>query len=149
MKIKIDINDDYEETEITIHARKWTKELEELIQKLEKPAPKRIVGYAEDKSILLSPHEIDYVFAQNRKVFVCCGKKVYEIKMKLYEAEELLENYPFIRLSKSAIGNLDRMSHFELSFNGNLCVYFESGSKEYVSRKYVQNLKKQIILGAD
>lgn len=37
--------------------------------------------------------------------------------MKLYEAEELLENYPFIRLSQSAIGNLDRMSHFELSFN--------------------------------
>lgn len=40
LKIKIDINDDYEETEITIHARKWTKELEEFIQKLEKPAPK-------------------------------------------------------------------------------------------------------------
>lgn len=74
--IKIDIHDDYEETEITIHARKWTEELEELIQKLEKPAPKRIVGYAEDKSILLSPHEIDYVFVQNRKVFACCGKKV-------------------------------------------------------------------------
>lgn len=149
MKLKIDINEAYEETQITIQTKKWTKELEELVQKLEQPVPKRIIGYENDQSILLSPRNIDYIFAENRKVFACCGKKTFEIKMKLYEAETLLASYDFIRLSKSAIGNVNQMSHFELSFNGSLCVYFHSGTKEYVSRKYVNDLKNKLILGAD
>jgi len=69
--------------------------------------------------------------------------------MKLYEAESLLASHGFCRLSKSAIGNLNQIKRFELAFNGNLCVYFQSGSKEYVSRKYVQELKKKLIIGAD
>nr|WP_238988511.1 LytTR family transcriptional regulator DNA-binding domain-containing protein [Peribacillus frigoritolerans] len=40
------------------------------------------------------------------------------------------------------IANLDELSRFEASFNGTLCVYFRSGEKEYVSRHYVQGIRK-------
>ena len=50
----------------------------------------------------------------------------------------------FIRLSKSVIANLHELSHFEASFNGTLCVYFKSGTKEYVSRTYVNTIKESL-----
>lgn len=149
MKINIDIHQKYDETSVTIHAKEWTKELEELVKKLDHQETKRIIGVEEDKSILLSPSEIDYIFAENRKVYASINQQSIELTMKLYEAEELLASHGFCRLSKSAIGNLNRITHFELAFNGNLCVYFRSGSKEYVTRKYVHDLKRKLILGVD
>lgn len=35
MKLNIEISDKYDETSISIHAKEWTKELEELVKKLE------------------------------------------------------------------------------------------------------------------
>ncbi|MEK3937619.1 LytTR family DNA-binding domain-containing protein [Sporosarcina sp. FSL W7-1349] len=149
MKVNIDLNPKYDETSVTIHAKEWTRELEELVKKLDYQAPKRIIGVEGDKSILLSPSDIEYIFAENRKVFASTNKQSIELTMKLYEAEELLESHGFCRLSKSALGNLDKIAYFELAFNGNLCVYFHSGSKEYVSRKYVHEVKRKLILGVE
>lgn len=149
MKINIDLNPKYNETSVTIHAKEWTEELEELVRKMDHQAPKRVIGVEGEKSILLSPSDIDYLFAENRKVYASINKQSVELTMKLYEAEELLASHGFCRLSKSALGNLNRITHFELAFNGNFCVYFYSGSKEYVSRKYVQALKRKLILGVD
>lgn len=67
--------------------------------------------------------------------------------MKLYEIEENLASYNFMRFSKSVIGNLNQIERFELSFNGNLCVYFESGNKEYITRKYVLPIKNRLNMG--
>ncbi|GAE36239.1 LytTR family DNA-binding domain-containing protein [Halalkalibacter akibai] len=149
MRVNIDINEKYDETLVTIHAKEWTKELEDLVRKLELKTPKKVVGTEGDHSILLSPADIDFVFAVKRKVYASINQQSIEINMKLYEAESLLASHGFCRLSKSAIGNLNQIKRFELAFNGNLCVYFQSGSKEYVSRKYVQELKKKLIIGAD
>ncbi|PWU66953.1 LytTR family DNA-binding domain-containing protein [Gracilibacillus dipsosauri] len=149
MKIRIDIDAKHEESSITIHAKEWTKEVEELVNLLQNKQPKRIVSVQEDRSILLNPEEIDYVFARNRKVFAMIGGECMELKMKLYEVEKILHVSGFIRFSKSVVGNINQIDRFELSFNGNLCVFFKSGSKEYVSRKYVQQLKAQIVEGGE
>ncbi|MBD8070669.1 LytTR family DNA-binding domain-containing protein [Bacillus sp. PS06] len=149
MKLNIDINEKYTETYITIQAKEWTVELEEIVRKLEHQKPKRILGVEGDKSTLLSPQAIDYFYSEKRKVYASINHQSIEITMKLYEVEEWLEGIGFCRLSKSVIGNLNQITHFELAFNGNLCVYFRSGSKEYVSRKYVPELKRRLILGGD
>ncbi|QGH33331.1 LytTR family transcriptional regulator [Gracilibacillus salitolerans] len=149
MKIQIDIDPKYEECNVTIHAKEWTKDIEELVQSLQKKQPKRIVSVQEDRSILLNPVEIDFVFARERKVYASVNGKCMELKMKLYEVEDMLSAAGFIRFSKSVVGNVNQIDRFELSFNGNLCVYFKSGSKEYVSRKYVHDLKAQIVEGGE
>lgn len=149
MKINVDIDDKYDETYVTIHAKQWSEEIDEMIKRLNITIPKRIVAIDGDKSILLAPNEIDFIYAENRKVYASMNKKSFELTFKLYEAERLLEAFGFTRLSKSVIANINKIAHFELSFNGNLCVFFHSGSKEYVSRKYVQELKKKLIMEVD
>lgn len=149
MKVNIDIDEKYEGTSITIQTNEWTDELEALMNQIQKEKPKRIFGIDGEQTILLSPAEIDFIFSENRKVYAVMGEKQIEIRMKLYEVEEILSSHSFMRFSKSVIGNLDKIQRFELSFNGNLCVYFKSGNKEYISRTYVASIKKALASGGN
>lgn len=149
MKINIEIDDQYDETSITIQTNEWTEELEEIVKILRRKNRKRIFGMEDEQTILLDPKKIDFVYAERRKVFACMGKRQVEIRMKLYEVEELLAPHHFMRFSKSVIGNLSRIEQFELAFNGNLCVFFQSGNKEYITRKYVTAVKNKLEMGGD
>lgn len=147
MKVNIEVDEQYEETTITIRTKKWTEELEQLVKMIQMNEPKRIFGISDEQTILLKPSEIDYVYAENRKVYAAVGNKRFEIKMKLFEVEKTLAAHHFMRFSKSVIGNLNNITRFELSFNGNLCVHFQSGSKEYITRKYVASIKDKLTIG--
>ncbi|GIP64020.1 hypothetical protein J32TS6_25750 [Virgibacillus pantothenticus] len=148
MKVKIDIDDQYEETSIIIQTNEWTDELQQLVALIKKEKPKRLFGVEEEQTVVLDPETIDYIYSEKRKVYAALenGRRL-EIKMKLFEVEETLANSHFIRFSKSVIGNVNRIQRFELSFNGNLCVYFSSGNKEYITRKYVTSVKEKLTSG--
>ncbi|PJK16144.1 LytTR family transcriptional regulator [Chryseomicrobium excrementi] len=153
MKIKIDIDPQNEDTPvITIQAQEWSTEVEAIIRHLKEletaeTAPKRLVGTDGERSVILQPQDIDFVYSTNRKVYAQTAEGILELKLKLYELEEFLGTFGFIRFSKSVIGNVDQIKRFELSFNGNLCVFFKSGAKEYVTRSYVHHLRNQLIEG--
>lgn len=147
MKVNIDIDENHGEPSITIKAKEWTEELEEIINVIKKQKTKRLFGVEEDQTVLLNPKEIDFVYAEKRKVFASLADIKIEVKMKLYEIEEVLKPHHFKRFSKSVIGNLNQIQRFELSFNGTLCVYFHSGNKEYISRNYVSQIKNELIRG--
>lgn len=147
MKVNIEIDEKYKETCITIQTNEWTEELEEIIQVINRRKKERLFGVEEEQTVLLDPNDIDFVYAQKRKVFASCKKRNIEIKKKLYEVEEILVPHGFMRFSKSVIGNLNQIQRFELSFNGNLCVYFHSGNKEYITRKFVAKVKEKLEMG--
>ncbi|HLR66916.1 MAG TPA: LytTR family DNA-binding domain-containing protein [Virgibacillus sp.] len=147
MKVNIDLNENHSETSITIHTKNWTKELEELMNYIQQQKPQRLFGIEGDQTILLQPEEIDYIYAENRKVFAVIQEKHLEIRMKLYEVEHLLSEKHFMRFSKSVIGNIQQIQRFEVSFSGNLCAYFHSKNKEYISRKYINSIKERLAMG--
>jgi len=147
MKVNIDIDENHGEPSISIKAKEWTEELEEIINIIKKQKTKRLFGVEEDQTVLLDPREVDFVYAEKRKVFAALASKSVEIKLKLYEVEEMLAPHHFMRFSKSVIGNLNQIRRFELSFNGTLCVYFHSGNKEYISRNYVSKIKEELTMG--
>ncbi|ENH98048.1 hypothetical protein J416_02354 [Gracilibacillus halophilus YIM-C55.5] len=149
MKLTIDIDDKYSEPSITIQSNEWSEELEEIAAMIKGKKKKRLFGVEKEQTVLLEPHEIDYIYAEQRKVYACIGNRDIEIRRKLYEVEEMLASYGFMRFSKSVIGNLNHIARFELSFNGNLCAYFHSGNKEYITRKFVVPIKDQLQMGGD
>lgn len=147
MDVHIDICDKYKKTTVIVQAREWSEDLEALVKTIKRTQPTRLLGTAKAQSILLRPQEIDYVYAERRKVYAAVRTKRIELKQKLYEVETLLEPHHFTRFSKSVVGNLNNIARFELAFNGNLCVHFQSGNKEYVSRKYVARMKEKLLTG--
>ena len=69
----------------------------------------------------------------------------YTLRLRLYEAEERLNKKTFVRISNSEIVNLRKIKNFDFSITGTICIRLTDGSTSYVSRRYVQKIKK--ILG--
>lgn len=149
MKVNIDIDKQYESTSITIQTNEWTDELQALVQQIQAEKPQRIFGIDGEQTILLQPKEIDFFDVENRKVYAALPTRRLEVRMKLYELEEMLQPHYFMRFSKSVLGNINNIERFELSFSGNLCVFFQSGRKEYISRKYVAGIKEMLLMGGN
>jgi DNA-binding LytR/AlgR family response regulator len=144
MKVSLDIDSDYDETIVTIHCKEVDDTIKEILDFLKGMETEFIVGKNGDMHYILKPNEIHFFRAHGDSVEAVTAEGTFKLKEKLYELEKLLPSNKFVRISKSVIVNLYELSRFEASFNGTLCVYFKSGVKEYVSRRYVHAIKKAL-----
>ena len=117
MKITIINPSPDEEEEIIIKCRVLTDDINHLICKL-KNGDRKITGYDAKGITLLALPDIFYFEATDNKVFAYGQKNVYEVKEKLYQLEEQLVSFPFMRASKSMILNLDKIRHLSPAFGG-------------------------------
>src|SRR5699024_11388751 len=105
-----------------------TQEIQRFIDLIKQQKPDRLFGVDGEQTVLLDPYEIDLFHVENRKTYAQMKQRRLEVRRKLFEVEESFASRGFMRFSKSVIGNINRIERFELSFNGNLCVYFQSGN---------------------
>ncbi|TQR21429.1 LytTR family DNA-binding domain-containing protein [Psychrobacillus vulpis] len=144
MKVSLNIDCDFKETKVTIETPELDNSVQEILDFIKGRETEFLVGKSGEMQHILKPSDIHYFHTETEGVFAVNSTGSYKLKEKLYELEEILPPNKFIRLSKSVIANLHEMSRFEASFNGTLCVYFKSGTKEYVSRTYVNTIKEAL-----
>ena len=77
-------------------------------------------------------------------VILYTESNVYEIKQKLYELEEMLAEKHFLRVSKSALLNLMKVSAIRPAFNSRFIAVLFSGEQVVITRKYVPALKQAL-----
>ena len=104
-----------------------------------------LAGYLEDKVCQIALHDIFFVEAVDNKVFAYTGKKVYELKCKLYEFEEMYVSKRFFRCSKSFVINLMKVDHVRPIMNGRFSATMFNGEDVIISRQYVKELKKSLL----
>ena len=92
--------------------------------------------------------DLFYAESVDERVFLYTASDSYEIRMKLYELEDLLENKSFLRISKSMIVNLMKISSGRPALNGRFSAVLKNGEEVIISRKYVPALK-QILKGGE
>ena len=143
MKITIIDPSPGEEEEIIFKCHTLSDDMNHLIRKL-KHGDLRIVGYDSDGISLLPAADIYYFETIDNKVFAYGKEKVYEVKEKLYQLEELLLSFPFMRASKSMIINLDKIRHLSPAFGGRFEAQLENEEKVIISRQYVPVLKERL-----
>ena len=85
--------------------------------------------------------DLFYAESVDERVFLYTASDSYEIRMKLYELEDLLENKSFLRISKSMIVNLMKISSVRPALNGRFSAVLKNGEEVIISRKYVPSLK--------
>ncbi|MFZ4451450.1 LytTR family DNA-binding domain-containing protein [Salibacterium aidingense] len=144
MKINVEIDEAFEKLEVLIRSKVWDQEIDRLLDRLKEKERTYFAGMKGETRHIFRAEELIYLYTENKTVMAATRQGTFEMKERLYELEEKLPNDRFVRLSKSVIANLDELKQFEASFSGSLCVYFRTGEKEYVSRKYVGNIKKKI-----
>ena len=81
MKITIDIDEKYSETEVAIHCKQLDTETEKMIATLRMLNQQLLVS-KEDENHLLDVAKIIYVEAVERKTFVYTADDVYESKLR-------------------------------------------------------------------
>ena len=92
--------------------------------------------------------DLFYAESVDDRLFLYTAADSYEIRMKLYELEDLLKNNSFFRVSKSMIVNLMKITSVRPALNGRFSAILKNGEEIIISRKYVPALK-QILKGGE
>lgn len=144
MRINIKIDADFEEPEALITTASMTDEVNRVIDFINRSeeAATAISGFKDDKVTLLEQEELVRIYAEDGKIFAKKGQELYQIRLRLYELEERLDNHLFVRISNSEIVNLKKIKSLDLSFAGTICMELSNGDASYVSRRYVSKIKK-------
>lgn len=145
MQVEVKIDSSCNEPKIIIQTASVTEEVKHMIEKLSEQAPHIITGSRDGRVTVLDPNGLFRIYAGNGRVFAVTDQGEYTLRLRLYEAEERLDPYQFVRISNSEIINLKKVKHFDLSFTGTICAELEDNTTSYVSRRYVSKIKK--ILG--
>lgn len=102
-----------------------------------------ITAIKDERIVVLQIKDIYVLKKETKDITIYTEKKQYHCQKRLYELEEILGKQ-FMRISKSTIINLHQINYVEPSFNGMMCIYLKNGYKDYISRKYLPNLKKYL-----
>ncbi|MFV0350794.1 MAG: LytTR family DNA-binding domain-containing protein [Oscillospiraceae bacterium] len=145
MKIDLKIDPACTQPHIVVVAKAITPEVTEILQKLsELQAPQVLAGFKEEMVELLVPESIVRIYAEGQKVYVQTEAELYQIKMRLYEAEEKLDAAVFVRISNSEIINLKMVLNMDISLSGTICIRLKGGVSTYASRRFVPKIKKML-----
>lgn len=145
MQVEIKIDSSYKEPKIIILTDSLTEEVNSIMEKLSEHNPGILSGIKDGKITILEQNDLLKVYACNGKVSAVTDNGDYVLKIRLYEAEEILNPSQFIRISNSEIINLKKVKSFDLNFAGTIYVELINGTTTYVSRRYVKKIKQ--ILG--
>ena len=99
MKINLDIDGKYDDTEIIIRAPHLNNDIERIVAMM-RMIDMQIAVRKDNETFLLETDKILYVEAVDRKTFVYTSNETYESELKLYELEQELVQRDFLRISK-------------------------------------------------
>lgn len=128
---------------VEIHCHTVSDEVREIIAFV-KVRQGCLSGTLDERQYEISVTDIYYIEAVDNRSFIYTKGKVYETKQKLYELEDILKEKRFLRVSKSTILNLMKVSSIKPALNGRFSAVLRSGEQVIISRKYVPELKKAL-----
>lgn len=145
VKVKLELDPDQQETEITIHAKSLTPEVERIYHQLQTDSehPDQIEGMMDNTSYYLSINNILFFETDAKQVMAHTTRNAYFVKYKLYELENLLSGQ-FMRVSKSTILNLDQICAVTKSISNCQIKFHDSYKTVYVSRRYYRDLNERL-----
>ena len=144
MKLNVEIDTNIEEPAALITTPRMTEEVTRVVDFISKldDITTVISGIRDDKVELLEQESIFRIYAEEGKVLARTESGLYQIRLRLYELEERLDDSKFVRISNSEIVNLKKVKSLDLSFVGTICMELSNGEVSYVSRRYVSKIKR-------
>ncbi len=88
--------------------------------------------------------DIDFVESENNHSRICCKKKSYVVKKSLSYLEDRLGGEKFLRINRSTIVNIDRISEMKESENNKYVIILKNNKTLQWGRRYREKLVKRI-----
>ena len=100
-----------------------------------------ITAYDNGSIIVIDRKDLYMIRAEEGRTRLLTENASYETAKPLRDFETLSG---FMRISKFCIINLDKIKRFDPMFSGSMQVTLKNGSKDYISRKYLPEVKKYL-----
>ena len=143
MKINLDIDGKYDDTEVIIRAPHLNNDIERMVAMM-RMIDMQIAVRKDNETYLLETEKILYIEAVDRKTFVYTNSENYESELKLYEIEQELIERDFLRISKNSIVKLRKIKSLKTDVNRKIRITLQNGEQIVVSRMYSDELRKKL-----
>ena len=134
-------NEEPEVLEIRCH--KVTDDIEEIISFV-KSRQGQLSTMQEGQRVEIPLVDIFYAESVDNRLFVYTAKDNYEVRLKLYELEDMLRGRTFIRVQKGMLLNLMKIRSIKPALSGRYTALLKNGEQIVISRKYVLDLKNAL-----
>lgn len=142
MDVEIKIIKNLEKPYAVIYTSQIDEETQKIVSMLES-ANDIITAVHNDRTMILKGDDIYLIRIENEKTVLYGNEKSYVCKKRLCELEKALKPN-FMKISKTTLINLKYIEGMEASFGGMMLLIMKNGCKDYVSRKYLPDLKKYL-----
>ncbi|MDE5951957.1 MAG: LytTR family transcriptional regulator [Acetatifactor sp.] len=146
MRIYIEIGEESEDTVITIKCREKSAYIDRLVAAVYM-VDRQIMVARDGEMLPLDLEKVLYMESVDGKCFVYTQEEVYETGSRLYEMEQQLGPYLFVRANKSSIVNLKKIQSIRTYVNRRLLLTMENGEQLIASRQYAENIKRLLGVG--
>jgi len=95
--------------------------------------------------VQLNVKDISYLEAYGEDIYMHGSEITNQIiKQPLYQLEEILKPYHFVRIGKSYVVNMSKIRYIRTAFNAKLDIELISGTHLEVSRSFVKDFKNAL-----
>lgn len=145
MKIRIEIDENSIEDEVIIRCSKLSDHIQAVQRAVSEitAGRQKFVFYKGETEYYLSLDDVLFFETDEKTINVHTSDNVYLTKYKLYELEDVLPNN-FMRISKSAILNVNSIYSLTRSISACTVQFSNSHKQVYVSRYYYKPLKAKL-----
>jgi two-component system LytT family response regulator len=117
-----------------------------LLEQLQNKAPSwdRLVVRETGRVTFVKPDEIDWIEAEGNYLRLHVGTRSYLLRETMSAAEARLSSKKFLRVSRSALVNLERIQEWQPLFHGDSVIILKDGTRLTVSRIYREKLDRLV-----
>lgn len=103
-----------------------------------------LIGYLAEKIYRINYQDIVYIEGFSKEVYLNTQTCQYLCHYKLYELEQLLDKYSFIRINRSIIVNINYIEYMLPELNSRYTLYMQNGIMLVLTRSYLKKFKGRL-----
>jgi len=143
MKITINTDSRYTETEIVVNCNRVSDDIEKLLAALRMPELK-LPGRKDGRQYFIEASQLMYIESTDKRTFMYTLNDIFESPFRLYELETKLPDSDFLRASKNCIFNINHVQSIEPDLDRRLILTMEKDIKLIVTRLYAAAVKHKL-----
>ena len=105
---------------------------------------KKLQAKKDNELYFINSSDVFYFESVDNRTFLYTEDDVMEVRQRLYELEVILSDKDFIRISKSQIVNINKISSLKPELNRTITATLCNGELLCISRKYVQTIRNML-----
>lgn len=142
MKVILKENPQAELTVIIEYPKK-NSQVSRIIKKL-RTEEKVLMGSENGREYRVLIPDIFYVESVDKRAFIYTKDMVFKSEMRLYQLENELKEYDFVKVNRNCLVNINELVHMKVLANSRLEAELSNGEKIIVSRTYIPEIKSKV-----